>query len=288
MKKAINVLSYPPDTGLEKIFEVAQDAGFDGVELLLAGEGEGPLATDGDAEDVERIRSLAEEYDREICGLMTGLHWGVPFTSDDAETRERAVRIGSRQLELASAFDVETALMVPGYVEAEIFEDSPVVEYEDAWNRAVEAFVRLSEDAEEHGVNIGVENVWNKFLLSPLEMRAFIDEVRSRAGNDRVGAYVDVGNVLKHGFPCQWIRILGRERIYGVHVKDYVTGVGSLDGFVDLLEGDVDWKRVTAALSEVGYDSWCTAEMLPPYDQAPYLRVYNTSGAMDHIFEMTQ
>lgn len=103
-----------------------------------------------------------------------------------------------------------------------------------------------------------VENVWNKFLLSPLEMRSFIDQFHSI----NVGAYFDVGNVLLSGYPEQQIRILG-SRIKRIHIKDFKLSIGTIDGFVDLLEGDVDFEAFKKALAEIGYDGFVTAEMLP-------------------------
>ena len=109
-------------------------------------------------------------------------------------------------------------------------------------------------------------------------MRDFIDKV----GSPYVGSYFDVGNVLYSGYPQQWIKILG-SRIKKVHFKDYRTAVGSLDGFVDLLAGDVDYVAVKNALDSIGYDSWVTAEMIPPYKQYSDAIIYNTSNSMDRI-----
>jgi hexulose-6-phosphate isomerase len=127
-----------------------------------------------------------------------------------------------------------------------------------------------------------VENVWNKFLLSPLEFRAFIDSFQ----NERVGAYFDVGNVLATGYPEDWIATLGH-RIGRVHFKDYRRNVGSADGFCDLLSGDVNWPEVMRALRAVPYDGWVAAEMIPPvpfYKHCPEVLIPNTSRAMDAIF----
>jgi L-ribulose-5-phosphate 3-epimerase len=124
-------------------------------------------------------------------------------------------------------------------------------------------------------VALCIENVWNKFLLSPLEMRDFIDGFDSRM----VGAYFDVGNVLLTGYPEQWIRILG-ERIKRVHVKDFKRSAETAEGFVDLLEGDVDFEVVNKALAEVGYDGYVTAEMLPFVPGRPE----KTALAMKKIF----
>ena len=137
---------------------------------------------------------------------------------------------------------------------------------------------KLAKIAEEYGVQIGFENVWNKFLLSPLEMRNFIDAV----GSDWVGAYFDTGNVVYSGYPEHWINILGK-RIKKVHFKDYRKGVGTLDGFVDLLAGDVNYPEVMKAFDEIGYDDWVSAEMIPSYRYYPDTLIYNTSRAMNSI-----
>ena len=123
---------------------------------------------------------------------------------------------------------------------------------------------------------IAVENVWNKFLLSPLEMREFIDNFNT----SQVGVYFDVGNVLLTGYPDQWIRILG-SRIKRVHIKDFKLSVGNPDGFVDLLDGDVDFEAVKQALSEINYDGYVTAEMIPFTPGRPE----KTAVAMKKIFK---
>ncbi len=134
--------------------------------------------------------------------------------------------------------------------------------------------------AERYRVTIGIENVWNKFLLSPLEMRDFVDKIGSRY----VGCYFDVGNVLLTGYPEQWIRILG-ERIKRVHLKDFKISIGNINGFCNLLEGDANWKEVIKALKEIKYDSYLTAEIVPPYRQYPQALIYNISKNMDFILD---
>ena len=132
--------------------------------------------------------------------------------------------------------------------------------------------------AEEYGVEIGIENVWNKMLLSPLEMRQFIDSVCS----DMVGVYFDTGNVVFSGYPEHWINILGK-RIKKVHFKAYRRNPGGLNAFVDLLAGDVDWKAVMAAFKNIGYEGWAAGEMIPLYAQGSDQIIYNTSASMERI-----
>jgi hexulose-6-phosphate isomerase len=117
----------------------------------------------------------------------------------------------------------------------------------------------LAGVAAEHDVPLAIENVWNDFLLSPLEFAEFVD----RATEDGpVGAYFDVGNILAYGHPEQWIRILG-DRIQKIHVKDYDTDIGTSEGFTYPTQGDVPWDAVADALGGVGYDSWITLEASP-------------------------
>ena len=139
----------------------------------------------------------------------------------------------------------------------------------------------LAGFAESKKISIGIENVWNKFLLSPLEMRSFIDSI----GSDYVGAYLDVGNVVYSGYPEQWVKILGK-RIKKVHFKDYRREVGNVAGFVDLLSGDINYPAVITELKKIGYESFVSAEMIPPapfYKHYPEQLIFNTSGAMDRI-----
>jgi hexulose-6-phosphate isomerase len=165
---------------------------------------------------------------------------------------------------------------VPGAVDVFFLPDAEVIPYDVCYKRAREAVRKLVPTAEKLGVSLCIENVWNKFLLSPLEMRDFIDSFKSR----RVGSYFDAGNVLLMGYPEQWIRILGR-RIRRVHIKDFKKSVGTVEGFVDLLQGDVDFEAVKVALAEIKYNGYVTAEMIP-YNPG---RPRRTAEAMKKIFK---
>ena len=169
---------------------------------------------------------------------------------------------------------------MPGSVSVEFVPERPVVAYDVCWQRAVAEMRRLAPVAAEHQIHIGVENVWNKFLLSPLEMRAFIDEI----GSEWIGSYFDVGNVVYAGYPEQWIRILGK-RIKKVHFKDFRRNPGGLNSFVDILAGDVDWPTVMQAFEDIGYDGWATGEMIPAYGHASDQIIYNTAASMGRILE---
>lgn len=276
MKKGINIWSFPQGKTIAESIRIAKDAGFEGIELALNETGE--LSLETTEQEIREIKSHLEQADLEICGLATGLYWSYSMTSESEATRTKAMDITRKQLELAAAFNVDTILVIPGAVGVDFIPDSEVVDYERAYERALECITALAPDAKAAGVNIGLENVWNKFLVSPLELRTFIDTV----GSEYVGSYFDVGNVVHNGYPEQWIRILGN-RIKKVHFKDYRRQAGGLHGFVDLLAGDVNYPAVVEALKAVGYNGYVIGEMIPPYAHHGEQIIYNTSRAMDAI-----
>ncbi len=233
---------------------LAKRAGFEAIELNLDEDGELGLRT-GD-EDARMLGRAVEDAGVRVGGLATGLYWRYSPTSDDAATRHKAADIARRQLSLAHALGAGAVLVVPGGVGEPM--GGPLVRYDVAYERAREFVAALAPEAESAGVDLAVENVWNKLLLSPLEMRQFVDGVAS----ERVGVYFDVGNVLLYGYPEHWIDILG-PRIRRVHLKDFRRAVGTLDGFVAIGAGDVDWEAVGEALRRSGYDGPLTAEVFP-------------------------
>lgn len=274
MKKGISIWSFA-ETDLRKCMELAKSAGFDGIELAL--DEDSLVSMKSTKEDIFEVKKMAEEIGLELYSVASGLYWQYNYTSANPENVKYAKEITKKQLQVASWLGCDTILVVPGAVEV-AFDPGEVVEYDVAYERALEALRELAPVAEELNVHIGVENVWNRFLLSPMEMRDFIDKV----GSTHVGSYFDVGNVLYDGFPEHWIKILNK-RIKKVHFKDYRRAAGDLYGFVDLLAGEVNYPAVMAQLENIGYDNWVTAEMLPPYTHYPETILYNTSNAMDKI-----
>ncbi|NLC45012.1 MAG: sugar phosphate isomerase/epimerase [Clostridiales bacterium] len=273
MKKGISIWAFT-EPSLEKCFAMAKKYGYDGVELALAETGDVNL--NSTKEDMEEIKSLAQKYDLELFSVATGLYWSYSLTANDEAVRQKAEDIVRKQVDVASWLGCDTILVIPGMVSG-LSPGGEVVPYDVVYDRALAAIKRLAPYAEERKVVIGLENVWNKFLLSPTEMRDFIDEVN----NPYVGAYFDVGNVIINGYPEQWISILG-SRIAKVHFKDYRRNVGTLDGFVDILSGDVDYPAVMEALSDIGYDDWATAEVFPQ-GKYPESVLAVTSKAVDII-----
>ncbi|MBQ9978040.1 MAG: sugar phosphate isomerase/epimerase [Clostridia bacterium] len=276
MKKGISIWSFPAGT-LAESFALAADAGFEGVEVALD-EGAGEITLESTEKDLLEIKRQATQSGIELYSVASGLYWNYFLNDTDEAVRSKAQDIVKKQLETAAILGCDSILVVPGCVNAEFAAPGKVMDYETCYNRSLESIMKVKKYAEEYKVNIGLENVWNKFLLSPLEMRDFIDKV----GSEYVGSYFDVGNTLANGFPEHWISTLGK-RIKKVHFKDYRVEAGGLHGFVDLLAGDVNYPAVINALDNIGYDGWVTAEMIPNYKYHTEAIIYNTSFAMDKI-----
>ncbi len=283
MRKGINYWSFPGGLEGEKDFAAAvseaKDLGYQGIEVCLFAEG--PLSLDISEADVAKLGKQIEGAGLEAASVTSGLLWDHPLTASDPAEREKGKQVVAKCLAVANQLGATGILVVPGAVEVFFNPAMEVVQYDVAIQRVEEAMRELVPVAENDKVAIGIENVWNKMFLSPLEARDFIDKF----GSEYLGWFFDVGNIMQVGMPDQWIRILGK-RIKKVHVKDFRRTVGTLDGFVDLLEGDVDWPEVMKALREVGYDDYLIAEMIPHYAHAPETRLANTSLALDKIMGM--
>jgi L-ribulose-5-phosphate 3-epimerase len=221
-------------------FQAAKDAGFDGVEVM----------SHLDRNEVLKARDATGMPIPSVCGAM---HWKLPLSDPDPTIREKGIAALKVSLEDAAAYGADTVLLVPGRV-------NDTVRYEECWNRTVGELKKVIPLAEKLKVKIALENVWNNFLLSPMEAVSFVDQFQSQY----VGFYFDCGNVLAYGWPEQWIRILGK-RIAKVHIKEYSRKIadkqGSSAGFgVKLQEGDVNWSAVMLALDDIGYSDWTIIE----------------------------
>lgn len=264
MKKAICLGSVVPSWDLERRIALIKDAGYDGFEAHQPGSDD----------EAKQIKALADKHGLVIHSVMGGTHWQLPLSAIDPNARKRGIEGVEQALHFASLMRAEGVLVVPAVVNNQ-------VDYKTAWDLSMQSLKQLIGTAKRLGVQIWVENVWNRFLLSPLEFASFVDELNNATdttGDGIVGAYFDVGNILAYGFPQQWIRLLGK-RIKRVHLKDFRVGEHR---FVFLLQGDVNWREVMVALGEVGYDGWLTAE-LPPYPYAPDQMVWDTSKHIDRI-----
>jgi len=280
MKKSISYWCFPG--GLEgakplpEAMAEAKAAGFEAIELAVGPAGELSLKTT--RAQCAKIRAAADRTGIEISGVASGLYWAYNLGSPQAAQRRKAESALKKMLEITSWLGTDALLTIPAAVDVFFDPSAPVVPADVALERSKAGLENVLPTAEKCRVALAIENVWNKFLYSPTEMRDFIDGFAS----PWVGAYFDVGNVMPYGYPDQWIRILG-ERIKRVHLKDFKVAVGTADGFCDLLEGDVPWPDVIQALKAIGYTGYLTAEMIPLYRHYPEVRIRNTSNAMDAI-----
>jgi len=254
-----------------------REAGFDGIELAIADAG----VLHVESTEAE-CRELAEQVKAAGLTLQTaacGLSWAKNPASDDAEVRRQSIDTHARALQRTAWLGCDAMLMVPGVVTSPIAPDQ-CVRYDVAVDRVREAVGELLKTAEDVGVDLCIENVWNGLFLSPIELRDFVDSFDS----DRLGVYFDVGNLLRyHQHPPHWIELLG-QRIKRVHIKEFNETFGFVGGYMfsDLLNGQVPWAATMQALREVGYDRTIVAEMLP-HDPGVLAR---TSAAMDVILAM--
>ena len=271
MKKGISIWCFPGGLPLREIMQQAKQAGFEGIELDLREEGE--MSPDWSAAQVKDLRLYAHDLGLEIASFAMGIGWKYPLVTRDAALAHKAKELLATSLRFAQLLETDVVLSVPGTV-------TPDMPYDEAYERGVAVYRECAATAEDHGVIIGPEIVWNKFLYSPLEFARFIDDI----GHPYVQAYFDVGNVLLFGYPDQWIRFLGK-RICKVHIKDFQRGptfTGPLN-FTTLLNGDVDYPAVTAALGQIGYDGYLIAEVGPISPAFPRYLIEETSRAMDKI-----
>lgn len=266
MIKAINYWAFPaegigaPPSGLSplSVLHRAKELGYDAVELTVDGA-DGPVSLGSSEEDVRSVRHEADRLGLQLETVASGLAWGISPTDPDPAIRNRAVENTKRVLQVAAWLGARTVLYLPGMVSAPFLPECPPQRYDIVIDRARAAVEAIIPTAEKLNVRIGIENVWNRFLMSPVEMRDFIDSF----GSPSVGSYFDTGNCMLYGHPRQWVDILG-ERVFAVHLKDFRVNVGNLDGFVDLFSGDVDFPDVLDGLRKVGYQGPYTVEYVPP------------------------
>lgn len=269
-KIGINRWAMPTDWEIQTCLRIAKESGFDSIEFNM--DLEGAIRPQTSNAEAASIRRLADRAGIELSALSTGVYWATPFTHPDPKVRAHAIELCRHQLRLAQAMGVDAILVVPGVV-------SPEVPYDTAYERAQDALRTLVPEAEKRKATIAIENVWNKFLLSPLEMRQLIDSL----GSDYVGCYFDAGNILDYGFPQHWIAILGR-RIRRVHVKDFRTDIGNIQGFTNPLQGDLPWLTVRSALEAIGYTGHITAEV-SGYRLFPELGLRHIADTLRAVFK---
>src|ERR1022692_2938179 len=224
---------------LEKM-KAIREAGFEGTEMM----------SHMDQDEVLRARDATGLTIPSVCRRD---HWGKPLSHPDPKVRAEGIEALKQTLRDAKRYGASSVLLVPAVVNKDIA-------YDAAYTGSQEEIRKAIPLAEEQGVKIECENVWNSFLLSPLEAARYVDEFKSPA----VGWHFDVGNIITYGWPEQWIRILG-PRIQKLHIKEYSRkrrdAEGLWKGFdVKLLEGDDNWPAVMKAVDDIGYHGWVMTE----------------------------
>lgn len=278
MKKSITLRAFPPHMNTLERVRLAKDAGFQAVELNLEpGLDVNPSSPNREIQEVGR---MVEDLGMEFSSIYSREQWRYVISSGDPKRREMAKDIIKRLIEVASLLGIGAVLVIPGAVDDSLFGKEPeIVPYDVVYERVQEALGELLPLAADAGTILAIENVPNKFLLSPLEMARFVDEV----AHPHLGVYFDVANAMLVGFPEHWIRIL-RERIARIHVKDYRLDIEGIRGFTGLLAGDIRWPEVVLALQEIEYDGYITSEVLPAYKFHGDRLVYEASAAISAIF----
>jgi L-ribulose-5-phosphate 3-epimerase len=268
-RKGITLGSFPKGKSLPDCFAEAKQAGFEGVELALGNQVN--LETPDD--ELKRIREAAAKNGITIVNVwVSGAIAKTPLNDDDPEVRAKGVAGLRRGIQMAKVLGTDSLLVVPGEVG---WGPKMVHGYEETWNRISAELPKVIPDAEKAGVYMNFEEVWNRFLVSPLDMRRFVDQFKSKY----VAVHFDVGNVFQYGFPQDWINTLGA-RIKRVHLKDYKMQGVKMGQFVPLLEGNVDWHAVMPALVKTGYQGFLTPEY------GPNVPLSDISTAWDKIVAM--
>ncbi len=244
IKKAVLLSMLPKNLAFKDRFQLARDCGFEEIEI----------GTVADPKEAGDIRKAAEATGLRIHSVMNSDHWRFPLSSPDKEVVGKCVSGMETSLRNANEWGADTVLLVPAVVDGK-------TSYGDAWKRSQAEIRKMIPLAEKLKVVIAVEEVWNKFLLSPLEFARYVDDFKS----PWVRAYFDVGNVVLYGYPQDWIRTLGK-RIVKLHFKDFSFRQDAsikkrVADFVNLRDGDIDWKEIHAALGEIGYKGSATVEL---------------------------
>jgi L-ribulose-5-phosphate 3-epimerase len=272
--KGICSIIFPREMPLTEQFRQAKAAGFDAIEIRFGDE----IAYETPSDKVKAVGDAARKTGIMVASLWVSEGRGMPpLNSDDPAVRAKALASIQKGIQDAALLGCGAILLVPARLGA-----GPKFQYgyQETWDRVTEGLKKVVPVARDKKVILTMENVWNKFLLSPLEMKAFVDQFHS----PWLQVHFDVGNIMQYGYPQDWILTLG-PRIKRVHLKDYKLSSRAEQGhFVSLLEGDVDWKQVMAAFVKVGY----RGPMSPEYGYDPQKpdQLRQLSAIVDKIFAM--
>lgn len=260
MYKALNYWVFGGFTGEKTAYEFidfAVENKLDGVELTVCD----CLNLEITEEECKKIADYAKSKNIGIRTLASGFFWGCSLSADDEAERQQAIAFGKKYIQIANWIGAETILVIPGATRVAWEPDRPVVSYKNAWANAAASLKELLPVAEKLNVNLALENVWNRFLLSPMEWKFFLDQFNS----EKIGIYFDIANCCIYGRPQDYVEILG-SYVKAIHVKNFeeTDCAGGLHGFGDdICKGEVDFDALKKALAAINYNGPLTAEMIP-------------------------
>lgn len=244
IKKGLGYWMIQEDLSILDKFKLVKDLGFHGIEFNA------PLEVP--------IKELIDARDKtgiELPSLVNKDHWNRPLSDPDPKVRKFIVDSVVKTVQETKMLGGDTVLVVPGIVNEK-------VSYETAWKNSIATIRQILPKIENSGVKIGIENVWNNFLISPVEAKKYLEEINHPA----VGWYFDIGNVMRYGWPEHWIETLG-SKILKFHIKEFsrqiMNNEGLSKGFgVELTKGDIDWPKVMKSIKDIKYKGeWMTLEV---------------------------
>jgi L-ribulose-5-phosphate 3-epimerase len=260
LRKAVKYSMVKGNGSVLEKFQLLKKLGFEGLDITSR-------------LDYNEVRQAQKKTGVIAHGVVSYDHWRKPLSHPDPKVRAEGLESFLGAIKDAKEYGGTTVLLVPAVVNKD-------VSYGDAYRRSQAEIRKALPLAEKLGIKILLENVWNNFLLSPVELARYIDEFQS----EMIGAYFDVGNIVRYGWPEHWILELG-SRIGKLDIKEYSRELqnskGPRAGFgVKLGEGDCDWPAVMKALKSIGYTGWATAEVRGGDEE----RLQDISQRMDRIF----
>lgn len=276
MKRSINAWAFPETWDFEKVFDTAKKLGFECIELNVDLDGGAHSFTYASDEKVyAEVRELINKYGVKVESVSTGAYWSTPaFGSADPAKSAEAVKVMRKQIEVARGIGADTILVVTS-LDAE-------AGYNKSFENTIKVFRDMEDEIKEKGINIGIENVWNQFFLSPHDAKYVLDAIN----NPYVGIYFDAGNMLEFGCPEWWIETIGNY-IKKVHIKDFKKSSSyHLGGeWCALFEGDADFESLIPALKAVGYDGPVSAELFNDGSKTPEDFLGEIADAMKKIIK---
>lgn len=269
MNIGVNQFCFPMTYDVRQAVEAAKRLNFDSIELCFtAADGASPAGGVTDALDISgyhnrllnthsserdwrELRAMADDNGMRVSSVGGIVSFSIyPLTATDEAIAQKSMDAVKKMLDAARVLGAKTVLVIPGML-------TPDMGYEQAYDTAQRRVAELADYAPD--INLAIENVWNGLMYSPLEMKHFVDDT----GKRNVGVYFDIANARRFSHPQQWIDTLGK-RIFSFHCKDYRMSVDTINGFTNLLDGDVQWPEVMQAIRNTGYDGELVVELTPP------------------------